>query len=134
MRKNKNDYKGIYSDMVEILGEEIVMKLHEHYRGQQITFPMKLYSNEYIEKYIVNNCRNKTLKEMCRDLGYTEGWIKQLLNKLNVSLWIGCFVVSLLIIGGIGKLLLGVLKWIIIIGIILAIVGFVASKVNGNQE
>ena len=50
-----------------------------------------------------------------------------------VSLWIGCFVVSLLIIGGIGKLLLGVLKWIII-GIILAIVGFVASKVNGNQE
>ena len=79
MRKNKNDYKGIYSDMVEILGEEIVMKLHEHYRGQQITFPMKLYSNEYIEKYIV------TLKEMCRDLGYTEGWIKQLLNKLNVS-------------------------------------------------
>ena len=44
-----------------------------------------------------------------------------------VSLWIGCFVVSLLIIGGIGK-------WIIIIGIILAIVGFVASKVNGNQE
>ena len=85
MRKNKNDDKGIYSDMVEILGEEIVMKLHEHYRGQQITFPMKLYSNEYIEKYIVNNCRNKTLKEMCRDLGYTEGWIKQLLNKLNVS-------------------------------------------------
>ena len=51
-----------------------------------------------------------------------------------VSLWIGSFVVSLLIIGGIGKLLLGVLKWIIIIGIILAIVGFVASKVNGNQE
>ena len=46
MRKNKSDYKGIYSDMVEILGEEIVMKLHEHYRGQQITFPMKLYSNE----------------------------------------------------------------------------------------
>ena len=27
-----------------------------------------------------------------------------------VSLWIGCFVVSLLIIGGIGKLLLGVYK------------------------
>ena len=62
MRKNKNDYKGIYSDMVDILGEEIVMKLHEHYRCQQITCPMKLYSNEYIEKYIVNNCRNKTLK------------------------------------------------------------------------
>ena len=28
MRKNKNDYKGIYSDMVEILGEEIYRKIH----------------------------------------------------------------------------------------------------------
>ena len=72
MRKNKNDYKGIYSDMVEILGEEIVMKLHEHYRGQQITFPMKLYSNEYIEKYIVNNCRNKTLKDETKEEVYTD--------------------------------------------------------------
>ena len=56
-----------------------------------------------------------------------------MLNSMFSITYFG-FVVSLLIIGGIGKLLLGVLKWIIIIGIILAIVGFVASKVNGNQE
>lgn len=85
MKKCKHDYKGIYSDMVEILGEEIVTKLHKYYRGQQITFPMKLYSNEYIEKYIINNHKKKTLKEMCRELGYTEGWIKQLLNKLSTN-------------------------------------------------
>ncbi len=81
--KNKSDYKGIYSDMIEILGEEILIKLYKNYRGQQVTFPMKLYSNEYIEKYIRNNHKHKTLKEMCRELGYTEGWIKQLLNKVS---------------------------------------------------
>ena len=54
MKKNKSDYKGIYSDMVEILGEDIVFKLYKNYRGQQVTFPMKLYSNEYVKKYIIN--------------------------------------------------------------------------------
>lgn len=83
MNKNKYDYKGIYADMVDILGEEIVVKLHQYYRGQQITFPMKLYSNQYIKNYIINNYKSKTLKEMCRELGYTEGWIKQLINKID---------------------------------------------------
>lgn len=84
---NKNsDYKGIYADMVDVLGEDIVIKLHKYYRGQQITFPMKLYSNEYVERYIENNYKIKTLKEMCRELGYTEGWIKQLINKSRLNL------------------------------------------------
>ena len=83
MNKNKYDYKGIYADMVDILGEEIVVKLHKYYRGQQITFPMKLYSNQYIKNYIINNYKSKTLKEMCRELRYTEGWIKQLINKID---------------------------------------------------
>lgn len=76
-----SDYKGIYADMVDILGEEIVIKLHKYYRGQQITFPMKLYSDEYVKRYIEKNYKIKTLKEMCRELGYTEGWIKQLINR-----------------------------------------------------
>ena len=83
MNKNKYDYKGIYADMVDILGEEIVVKLHKYYRGQQITFHMKLYSKQYIKNYIINNYKSKTLKEMCRELGYTEGWIKQLINKID---------------------------------------------------
>ena len=38
--------------MVGILGEDVVKKIHENYKGQQLTFPMKLYSKEYIERYI----------------------------------------------------------------------------------
>ncbi len=66
MIKNSEDYKGIYSEMVEILGEDIVRLIYQNYKGQQVTFPMKLYS-------------------MCRELGYTEGWIKHLINKNKVK-------------------------------------------------
>ena len=51
----KSDFKGIYAEMSEILGEEIVKIIHKHYKGQQVNFPMKLYSNEYVENYIIEN-------------------------------------------------------------------------------
>ena len=53
--------------------------------GYDLDEEAKEIINEYVKKYIINNHKHKTLKEMCRELGYTEGWIKQLLNKLNVS-------------------------------------------------
>ena len=85
MKGKAQHYNGIYHDMFIILGEEVTKKIYQFYRGQQVTFPMKLYSNEYVKKYIINNHKHKTLKEMCRELGYTEGWIKQLLNKINTE-------------------------------------------------
>ena len=56
---NNSDYKGIYADIAQILGEDTVIKLHRHFRGQQITFPMKLYSNAYVENYILKNHKTK---------------------------------------------------------------------------
>ena len=41
--------------MIAILGEDNVKKIHENYKGQQVTFPMKLYSKEYIDWYINEN-------------------------------------------------------------------------------
>ena len=48
MSKKSENYSGIYKDMVEVLGEEITLKIYENYRGQQVTFPMRLYSKSYI--------------------------------------------------------------------------------------
>ena len=84
MKKNKSDYKGIYSDMVEILGEDIVFKLYKNYRGQQVTFPMRLYSKSYVEEYIIKNYNGKNIKEISRKLGYTCNWVQQVINKLNI--------------------------------------------------
>ncbi|MFR2797452.1 Mor transcription activator family protein [Romboutsia timonensis] len=83
MKKDKKDYRGIYAEMVEVLGEDIVKVIHKYYKGQQINLPMKLYSNEYVEKYIIENKDKKILREMARDLGYSDRWVKKLMNKLN---------------------------------------------------
>ena len=45
-----------------------------------------------------------------------------------VSMWFGCFIAAYAIIVILGGFFLGVLKWIIIGGAILFVIGFIKSK------
>lgn len=81
MSKKSENYSGIYKDMVEVLGEEITLKIYENYRGQQVTFPMRLYSKSYILEYLNKNYNGKNLKELSRKLGYTYNWLQQVISK-----------------------------------------------------
>lgn len=85
MKIEKSDFKGIYAEMSEILGEEIVRIIHKHYKGQQINLPMKLYSNEYVEKYIIENFSKKSVREMARDLGYSDKWVGRLIKGISLK-------------------------------------------------
>lgn len=85
MKIERDDFRGIYAEMSEILGEEIVRIIHKHYKGQQINLPMKLYSNEYVEKYIVNNYGKKSVREMARELGYSDKWVSRLIKKITLQ-------------------------------------------------
>lgn len=85
MKRKSDNYSGIYKDMVEILGEEITLKIYENYKGQQVTFPMRLYSKSYIVEYLIKNYNGKNLKELSRQLGYTSNWLQQVIKKTNIK-------------------------------------------------
>lgn len=80
----KQHYNGIYQDMRVILGEEMTQKIYQFYRGQQVTFPMRLYSNQYTIEYLVTHYNGQNLKQLSRELGYTERWIKQLIDRHKI--------------------------------------------------
>lgn len=46
------------------------------------------------------------------------------------STWFGCFVASYAIISYLGVFLIGLLKWVLIGGIILFLIGLVGNKIN----
>lgn len=85
MKRKCENYSGIYKDMVEVLGEAVTLKIYENYRGQQVTFPMRLYSKKYIEEYLLKNYNGKNLKQLSRELGYTCNWLQQVISKLDVK-------------------------------------------------
>ncbi|MGL6058835.1 MAG: Mor transcription activator family protein [Culicoidibacterales bacterium] len=74
-------YSGIYQDMVEQLGEETTVQIFNVYKGQQITFPMRFYSQEYVITYLKENYNGKNIQELSRELGYTSNWLQKLIRK-----------------------------------------------------
>lgn len=84
MSKRSEKYRGIYKDMVEVLGHDITLKVYEQYRGQQVTFQMRMYSQEYVVEYLIKNYNGKNLKQMSRELGYTCNWLQKIINKHNI--------------------------------------------------
>ena len=83
---NKSDYNGVYEELVELLGLDNTLKIHKHFRGQQVNFPMRLYSKEYIEEYLIKNYNGKNLKELSKKLDYTTNWLRKMLNKIEFSI------------------------------------------------
>ena len=83
MKSDSKIYSGIYKDLVELLGEDITLEIYDNFKGQQVTFPMRLYSKSYVEEYLIKNYEGKNLKELSKELGYTCNWLQQLINKLN---------------------------------------------------
>ena len=85
MSKKSENYRGIYKDMVEVLGHDITLKVYESYKGQQITFPMRLYSEKYVIDYLNKQYNGKNLKQISRNLGYTCNWLQKVINKNGIK-------------------------------------------------
>lgn len=52
---NPDSYRSIYGSLFSEFGEEITTKIHRAYAGRQISFPKKLYTEEYINYYVQKN-------------------------------------------------------------------------------
>ena len=44
--KEANKYLGIYQEIADIVGDEMIEEIHNHFQGLQITFPRRLYSTK----------------------------------------------------------------------------------------
>lgn len=79
--KLKCEYlNGAYNDIANLLGIDAVLKLHAAYRGQQITFPVQLFTKEFIAAQIVNEYDGYNVKQLATKFGYSEKWIRKILK------------------------------------------------------
>lgn len=72
---------GAYSELANLLGIETVLKIHSAYRGQQITFPVQLFSKEFLKKQIVDEYNGYNIKQLATKYGYSEKWVRQILKE-----------------------------------------------------
>ena len=78
----KGEYlNGAYSDLANLLGIEAVLKIHSAYRGQQMSFPVQLFSKTFLKKQIVEEYDGYNVKQLATKYGYSEKWVRKILKE-----------------------------------------------------
>ena len=79
--KIKGEYlNSAYSDLANLIGIDAVLKIHSTYRGQQVFFPVDLFSKDFIKKQIIEEYNGYNVKQIALKYGYTEKWVKKILK------------------------------------------------------
>ena len=69
----------VYKEIAELIGEENTIVLYNHFKGQQISFPLHLYSVDYIKKCIVEEYNGSNVRELALKYGFTERWVRKII-------------------------------------------------------
>lgn len=72
-------YTGVYKDLAEILGADAVEVVYQNFKGQQISFPKRMYSKEYVLEEVKRLYNGNNLKKLAIKYDYTERHLKKML-------------------------------------------------------
>lgn len=80
------DLAGIYKEVAETVGIDNAYEIYLHFKGMQMMFPLKFYSNEYIAQQITEEHeRGKNVRDLVREYGLSESRVRQILRKCGYS-------------------------------------------------
>ncbi|MGN0469051.1 MAG: Mor transcription activator family protein [Acutalibacteraceae bacterium] len=82
---SKDQLNGIYSDLCNLIGLENTLVIYSEFKGEQITFPMRLMSKEFSEKSICERYDGTNLKQLAKEYDYSERWVREIINKNNLK-------------------------------------------------
>ena len=78
------DLAGIYKEMAETIGIDNAYEIYLHFKGMQMMFPLKFYSNEYIANQLKEEHDSGTsAHDLVRKYGLSESRVRQILRKMK---------------------------------------------------
>lgn len=80
---NVNGLNDVYKDLCDLVGVDNMQKLYAQYKGFQISFPMRLYSKEYVHQVVKKEYNGSNTKALARKLGYSERWIRKIVEEVT---------------------------------------------------
>lgn len=74
------DLVGIYGDLAEIIGVDNVAMIYKHFKGQQVSFPTRLYSKDFIARQVSSDT-SQPIKKLATQYGYSERRLRQIIQE-----------------------------------------------------
>lgn len=79
----KDQLNGIYADLCGLIGLEKTLVIYSAFKGEQVTFPMRLISKDFSAQRICEKYDGTNLKQLASEYGYSERWVREIIKKNN---------------------------------------------------
>ena len=73
-------FNEVYKEICAELGFETALAIFKMFKGQQITFPVHLFSSKQIGKIISEEYDGSNLRELSKKYGYSEKTIRRIIK------------------------------------------------------
>lgn len=73
----------VYKEICEKLGMDTAVDIYLLFMGQQITFPMRFFSSEYIRKAILREFDGTNIKKLAGKYGYSEKTVRRIIREVE---------------------------------------------------
>lgn len=78
---SSEDLFSTYREIASALDVNTAAILYRTFRGQQIYFPEKFFSCNCIADCIVEESKNKSVKQLAAKYGYSEKWVRKIIKE-----------------------------------------------------
>ena len=80
MEKESELYNAVYKELSEIVGLDATLKIYLRFKGQQITFPVRLYNPQVIQSSVVKEFNGTNVAALARKYEYSERTIRRMIK------------------------------------------------------
>ena len=78
---NSERLNSVYREISEKLGMEAALEIYKLFKGQQVSFPVRLYNPKYVQTLIVQEYDGTNIKSLATKYGYTEKTVRRIIKE-----------------------------------------------------
>ena len=81
MKKETELYNSIYKELSELVGLDATLKIYLRFKGQQVSFPVRLYNPHMIQQSVIKEYDGTNIAELARKYDYSEKTIRRMIRE-----------------------------------------------------
>ena len=80
LKKEVELYNDIYREISEIIGLEATLKIYLRFKGQQVSFPVRLYNPQMIQQSVIKEYDGTNIAALAQKYDYSEKTIRRMIR------------------------------------------------------
>lgn len=73
-------YNAVYKELSEIIGLDATLKVYMRFKGEQVTFPVRLYNPSMIQQKVIMEYDGTNIAELARKYDYSEKTVRRMIK------------------------------------------------------